>query len=128
MRQIGWLKRGIIRTCASWQHWSTTLIGISVFSTLVATLLLVFDGWIDALAIYLVSGLILTTMLSQLAGRQATLHAVGSVSDAVHNPNAPQPGLVFKQPPRVRLNRLYHGPGSNKVASIAVLSNRIPRE
>lgn len=126
MRQIGWLRRGIIRTSASWQHWSTTLLGISVFGTLMATLLLLFDGWIDALAVYLVSGLILATMLSQLAGQQATLHAEGSVGGAVHSPNAPQPGLVFKQTPRVRVNRVYHGSGSNKVASIAVLSNRIP--
>ncbi len=128
MRQIGWLRRGIIRTCVSRQHWSTTLFGVSVFGTLVATLLLIFDGWIDALAVYLICGLVLTMLLSQLAGQQAKLHAEEAISDGVHSLDVPQPGLVFKQTPRVWLGRFYPASGSNEAVSAAVLSKVISRD
>ena len=128
MRQIGWLRRGIIRTCTSQRRWSTTLFGVSVFGTLVATLLLIFDGWIDALAVYLICGLILAMLLSQLAGQQAHLHAEGSISNGVHSLDASQPGLLFKQTPRVWLNRFFHEPGPNEAASATVLSKVISRD
>ena len=128
MRQIGWLRRGIIRTSAFRQHWSTTLFGVSVFGTLVATLLLIFDGWIDALAVYLVCGLVLTMLLSQLAGQQARLHTEESITDGVHSLDVPQPGLVFKQTPRMWLSRFYPAPGPNEAASAAVLSKVISRD
>lgn len=128
MRQIGWLRRGIIKTCGSRQHWSTTLFGVSVFGTLVASILLIFDGWIDALAAYLVCGLILAMLLSQLAGQQARLHAEGSISDGVHSLDVPQSGLVFKQTLRARLSRFYPPPGPNEAASAVVLSKVISRD
>lgn len=128
MQQTGWLRRGIIRTSASQQRWSTILFGVSVFGTVIATLMLIFDGWIDALAVYLVCGLILATLLSQLAGRQARLHAAGLISDGTHSFEASQPGLVFKQAPRVWLNRFYHAPDTNKAASATVLSKAISRD
>lgn len=125
MRQIGWFRRGSIGTSASRQHWSTTLFGVSVFGTLVATLLLIFDGWIDALAVYVVSGLILTTLLSQLAGQQAKLHIEDPISDGIHSLNNSQSGLLLKQLPPAWFNRLYHAPGPNKATSATVLSKVI---
>ena len=55
------------------------LLGISMGGTLLATGLLIFDGWVDALAIYIVSGLMLTLLLSRLVGQQGGPHGDGSV-------------------------------------------------
>ncbi len=121
MRQVGWLRRGIIGISASQQRCSTTLFGVSVLGTFVATLLLIFDGWVDALAVYVVSGLILATLLSQLAGQQARLHAEDLVSDEMRSLDNSQSGLIFKHLPPVWFNRLYHASRPNKAASVTVL-------
>jgi len=50
------------------------LVGISGCGTFIATNLLVFDGWVDALAVYMASGLMLTLLLSRLVGKQGGPH------------------------------------------------------
>jgi len=80
MRQSGRLKHHAIRLRAPQMHWSMILLGISIGGTLLVTGFLIFDGWIDALAIYIVSGLMLALLLCRLVGQQGGPHGDGSVN------------------------------------------------
>ena len=102
MRQLGWFRRGVIKVCAPWQHWSVILMTISVSGTLLAAALLIFDGWIDALALYIASALMLAVLLSQLAGQQAKPQMQGAIDHDPLDPGAPQAGLILKPAPRVK--------------------------
>ena len=53
-----------------WRRWSFALVSLSVLGTLLAGFTLAFDGWIDALALYVVCVLMLALMLSHLGGQQ----------------------------------------------------------
>jgi len=57
------------------------LLGISIGGPLLATGFLIFDGWLDALAIYIVSGLMLALLLSRLVGQQGGPHGDSSVNE-----------------------------------------------
>ena len=80
MRQSSSSKRQAIKECAHQQHYSKVLFGVSILGTVLATVLLVVDGWMDALAIYVVCGLMLTVFLSRYAGQQAGQHTEISIS------------------------------------------------
>ena len=55
---------------APWRRRSFALVTVSVLGTLLAGVTLIFDGWIDALALYAACVLLLTLMLGHFAGRQ----------------------------------------------------------
>jgi len=106
MRQLDWLKHSVNKESVPWQYWSMTLLIISVFGTFFATVLLIFDGWVDALAVYLVSGLTLAVLLSRLSGQQKP-HIKEPVDSGVQNSIDLRPGLILRQAPWDELNILH---------------------
>lgn len=66
MWQSSWSKGSVTKLCASQQHWSAILCGVSILGTFIAMLLLWFDVWVDALAVYIVSGLMVAVLVSRL--------------------------------------------------------------
>ena len=121
MRRLGWFGISVTTTGARQQHWSTTLLAISVLGSLFATTLLIFDGWVDALAIYVVSGLILAVLLSRLAGQQAILHGHGLTDDYTRGSGGPRTDSALGQTHRVWRNRLHRTSHKDMTASPAVL-------
>ncbi len=69
MRKPAWIGRRVMQT-TPWRHWSFALVTVSVLGTLLAGLALAFDGWIDALALYIACVLMLALMLSHVGGPQ----------------------------------------------------------
>lgn len=100
MRQSSWSKGSVTKLCASQQHWSAILCGVSILGTFIAMLLLWFDVWVDALAVYIVSGLMVAVLVSRLAGQQAELQSEIPPVD-VHSLADSQPSLLFGRAPRV---------------------------
>ncbi len=100
MRQSSWFKSDVSRLRAPRQHGSTILFGISVAGTIFATAFLLFDGWVDALAIYAMSGLMLILFLSRLTRQQAELQSGAAVGTHLHVLGEAKPGLVFGRAPR----------------------------
>jgi len=83
-------------------HWSMILLGISIGGTLLATGFLTFDGWVDALAIYLVSGLMLALLLSRLVGQQGGPHGDGSVNEDRNRSRILRPHSILSRSSLVR--------------------------
>jgi hypothetical protein len=100
MRQSSWSQGRVTKLCASQQHWSVILCGVSVLGTFIATILLMFDSWVDALAVYIVSGLMLTVLVSRLAGQPAKLQPKIPPVD-VHGLANRRPSLLFGRAPRI---------------------------
>lgn len=85
------------RSCkpARWQRGPSALLAVSGLGTLLAGLALIFDGWIDALALYAACVLALVLMLSHFAGRQTQPQAVVFASDERAHPGSRPAGLVL---------------------------------
>ena len=69
MRKPAWIGRRV-KQATPWRHWSFALVSVSVLGTLLAGFALVFDGWFDALALYVVCVLMLALMLSHVGGQR----------------------------------------------------------
>lgn len=88
-----------------WQRWSFALVIVSVLGTLLAGLTLVLDGWVDALALYVVCVLVLTLMLSHFAGQQMQSRPVASGKDGRADPGSRPAGLVLTGTDRAAMPR-----------------------
>jgi len=102
MQQLSRLKRNVIGMCALRQHWSAILCVISILDTLLASVLLFFNDWIDALAIYFASGLTLAIILSQFAGQYAKPQAEGPADDSAFGCGDDQPELILKSTSQIQ--------------------------
>ncbi len=116
MWQQSWLGRAVMKIRAPQWHWSTVFLAISILGTFIASILLVFDGWVDAVAVYLMCGLTLAVLLSRLAGQQTGGHE-DRLGDDLTNSGGLQTGLVFKQASQVQLSRLYRASHPNVTVS-----------
>ncbi len=81
------------------QRWSLTLLAVSVLGVFVAGVTLLFDGWFDALALYLVCVLTLALLLSHLAGQQASPGTGASVNEGRADAGDGPPSLVLTRTP-----------------------------
>ena len=97
-----------------WQHWSFALVTVSVLGTLLAGLALAFDGWIDALALYVACVLLLALMLGHFAGQPPRLAAFAD--DGRADPGACPASLVLTGTPGTWT-------GADRVAVPATLGN-----
>lgn len=82
MQQPDRFRRETTQTQPRWRHSAPFFIGISVAGTVLAILTLMLDGWIDALAIYIVCLLLLVILLSQYADQQEQMRAEPQFSPA----------------------------------------------
>ena len=114
MRQRGWFKNGIAKLCASRRRWPTILFSVSAFGTAFATALLIFDGWVDAAAAYVASGLVLAVLLSRFTGRQAELHAAALAGDDRYTLTPLKPALTLGLAPQLWRDAFHqrHRPGT----------------
>jgi len=101
MQRPSWFRPNIVGMCAPRQRWSIILCAISTFDTLLASVLLVFGDWVDALAIYLASGLTLAILLSRLAGQYTDWQEEGSVDGSAIDSGGDQPRLILKSTPQI---------------------------
>jgi len=81
-----------------WQHGASFFVGISVAGTFAALLILIFDGWVDALAIYIICSLLLAILLSQSAAQQEQSNAKPAIKAAASKAGSCQLGLVSRRP------------------------------
>lgn len=88
-----------MRSPASWQRWSFTLLTISVLGTFVAGVTLILDGWFDALALYVACVLTLALLLSHFAKQQASLRTSASANEGRVDSSDGPPGLVLTRAP-----------------------------
>ena len=95
MQKSAWIRRRVVQTPARWQRGPSALAAVSIGGTLLAGLALIFDGWIDALALYAACVLALVLMLSHIAWRQAQPQAVASASDGMADPGSRPASLVL---------------------------------
>ena len=75
--------------------WSLALVTVSVLGTLLAGVTLVLDGWVDALALYVVCVLLLTLMLCHFAGQPMQSQPVTFADDDMVDPGSRPTGLVL---------------------------------
>ena len=97
MRQPDWFRLSSMPTQAPWQHKATFFIVISAAGTFLTLIVLIFDGWVTALAIYIICSLLLAILLSQLAAQQEKLHAKPTADDAASKHSNSQLGIIFKR-------------------------------
>jgi len=101
MQRPSWFRPNIVGMCAPRQRWSIILCAISTFDTLLASVLLVFGDWVDALAIHLASGLTLAILLSRLAGQYTDGQEESSVDGSAIDSGVDQPRLILKSTPQI---------------------------
>jgi len=99
MQRLSWFRRNIAGMCAPQRRWPAILCAISIFNTLLASVLLAFNDWVDAFAIYFASGLILAVLLSQLARQHTDLQEEGLVDGSTIGSGDDQPRLILKSTP-----------------------------
>ena len=97
MRQPAWIGRRVMQT--PWQRWSFALVSVSVLGTLLAGFALAFDGWIDALALYVVCVLMLALMLSHLGGQRMQPGLAAFTDDDGAGPGGRPTGLALTGTP-----------------------------
>ena len=100
MRQVSGLKHSVMKYYASWQCWFVLLVGISICGTILASILLVVDGWADALAIYVVTALTAVLLLSRLAQQWAqAAERAPAGSGGVQHRGHPEPSPLGRAGP-----------------------------
>lgn len=109
MRNPAWIRRRVVQT-SPWRHWSFALVAVSVLGTLLAGVVLIFDGWFDALALYAVCVILLTLMLCRFAGQQ--MQPAASAEDGRADLGRRPAGLVLT--------------GVDRAAASAALGNAPP--
>ena len=97
MRKPAWIGHRVMQT--PWQRWSFALVSISVLGTLLAGFTLAFDGWIDAVALYVVCVLMLALMLSHLGGQQMQPRLAALTDDDGAGPSGCPAGLALTGTP-----------------------------
>ena len=99
MRKPAWIGHRVMQTATPWQRWSLALVTVSVLGTLLASLLLILDGWIDALALYVACVLVLILMLCHFAGQPMQPRQAVSAHDGPADPDGCPAGLVLTGAP-----------------------------
>ena len=114
MRKPAWIGHRVMQT--PWQRCSFALVSVSVLGTLLAGLALAFDGWIDALALYVACVFMLALMLSHLGGQQMQPRLATLTDDDGAGPGGCPASLALTGTP---------GPwaGTDRAAIPAALSN-----
>ena len=82
-----------------WRRWSFALVTVSVLGTLRAGVTRVFDGWIDALCLYVVCVLLLVLMLHHIAGQQMQPRPVVFPADGRADPGSRPASLALTGAP-----------------------------
>ena len=98
MRKPAWIGHRVMQA-TPWQRWSFSLVSVSVLGTLLAGFMLAFDGWIDALALYVVCVLMLALMLSHLGGQQMQPRLAAFTDDDGTGPGGCPAGLALTGTP-----------------------------
>ena len=93
MRKPAGIGRRVMQT--PWRRWSFALVSLSVLGTLLAGVTLAFDGWVDALALYVVCVLMLALMLSHLGGQQMQTRLAAFTDDDGAGPGGCPAGLAL---------------------------------
>ena len=120
MRKPAWIGRRVMQA-TPWQRWSFALVSVSVLGTLLAGFTLAFDGWFDALALYVACVLMLALMLSHLSGLRMEPHLAPFADEGGAGPGGCPAGLALRGTP---------GPwgGADRAAVPAVLGSAAPTD
>lgn len=105
---------------APWQHWSLTLLTVSVLGTFVAGLTLFFDGWIDALALYVACVLVLALLLGHVANQRTPPRTAAFVHEGRADPGGRPSSLMPTRAPGGAWA------GTDRTAVTAALGNATP--
>lgn len=97
MRQPEWFRLSSVPMHAPWQHKASFFIALSVAGTLLALIILIFDGWVDALAIYVICSLMLALLLSRLASQQDQSYLDPTVEGTTSEPGNRHYGFIIKR-------------------------------
>jgi len=89
---------------APWQHKASFFIALSVAGTLLALIVLIVDGWVDALAIYIICSLLLAMLLSRLASQLDQSHLGPTAEGTTPEPGSRHYGLIIKRSSWFRSN------------------------
>lgn len=119
MRKPAWIRHRVVQATLG-QRWSFALVTVSVLGTLLAGITLVFDGWIDALALYAACVFLLTLMLCHFAGQQMQPQPVAFAKEGRADPGSPA-GLVLTGAPGTWA-------GADRAAMPAALGNAPPMD
>ena len=98
MRKPAWIGCRVMQA-TPWRRWSFALVTVSVLGTLLAGLALAFDGWIDAVALYIACVLMLALMLSHLGGQPTRPRLAGFTDDGGGGPGGCPTGLALTGSP-----------------------------
>ena len=128
MRQSDRLKHNARQRRAPERQWSIILLGISGAGTFLATNLLVFDCWVDALAIYVASGLTLTLLLCRLGTQQTASYGDGSANEDRERSGIFGPSSIFGRPPVVRLDSTHRPSRPEVTVAPAALGEPTPTD
>jgi hypothetical protein len=110
-----------MQTPTPWQRWLFILLAVSVLGTLLAGLALIFDGWIDALALYVTCVLVLALLLCHFAGQRMQPGLAASIHDGRADRAGCPAGLALTGAPGI-------WSGANRAAIPAALSNATSME
>ena len=128
MRQPDWFKLRSAPMQTPWQHGASFFIGISTAGTFVALFVLIIDGWVDALAIYIICSLLLAILLSQSAAQHEQSNAKPAVEAAASKAGSRQLGLVSKRPSWLWSESPVQPQAANQPASPPTLSRISPTD
>lgn len=106
---------------ASWQRRSFALLAVSIGGTALAGVALAFDGWLDALALYVACVLVLVLLLCRFAEQWTEPQFVAPAGGHRTDPGACPAGLVLTGTPGA-------WPGVNHAAVPAALRKTAPTD
>ncbi len=109
-----------MQTPAPWQCRAFILLGISILGTLLAGLVLILDGWVDALALYVACVLALVLLLCRFAEPRTQPQIAVSIGNGRADPGGPA-GLVL-----TRANGVWTG--ADRTAIRAAPSHATPTD
>lgn len=95
-KSASWLGSGVASPRRTGrQRWSLVLLAISVLGTVLTCVALFFDGWIDAIAVYLVFTLVLGLLMSWLAGQRKPPKVAHPIDGGMAGNGGCQPSLIL---------------------------------
>lgn len=100
----------------SWQPWLLTLLAVSVLGTFVVGFALILDGWIDALALYVVCVLVLMLLLARFAEQRTPPLIAAPLGDGRADPGGCPSNLMLTRAPGTWA-------GAEQTAATAALGN-----
>lgn len=95
-KSASWLGSGVASPRRTSPHrWLLVLLTISVLGTVLTCVALFFDGWIDAIAVYLVFTLVLGLLMSWLAEQRKPPKVAYPIDGDMVGNGPCQPGLIL---------------------------------